>query len=114
MDYPGLREKLTSFVALVDEIGGYKWGGSAEFKRVQGELHRHEPGVRKILNSLEPRLGDFSRSFPKGWAQAREACMKGVGLCDESQEIDEMLKPDVPNLRVDRLHERIWAAAQPF
>jgi len=112
MDREGLQRHLTEYLRLLAEIAGFRLGTSPEYKRINRELMMRGPGVRRILNELQPDLGNYSRKLIHECNAARAACNEGLGILRYDSEINLMLIPDSPTLRTDRLHHQVWSAAR--
>lgn len=112
MNRTALSAYLSKVISLIEELSTYRWGGNAEYKRLTHELLKLEPGVKRICNEMQDELGNYTRTTISGWRPVKEACTQAIGILQHQDDLEQMLEPSAPNLRIDRLHPQVWNSAR--
>ncbi len=89
-------------------------GRCRQNRRAQETAKRQAPLAKRILNSLEPDLGNFKIGGMSGWTTARDITIHGLGLIAALREGDEWFRPDSPTLELANLHELVWKPASTY
>lgn len=116
MNVAWMREQLDNFVSLVKRYEATRPPGEyVGNEDLYDELHRAEPVVRRILQTLDPQLGrDLNIDQLAGPAMAASDAQRGIGLLQSLADLNRNLAPDAPSMVADRLHNWVWSAAQTF
>jgi uncharacterized protein (TIGR02391 family) len=104
-----MRDTLEEFISTASR--------AAELSRrsdysLNAELRMQEYAVKKILNTLQPGLGDFDLDQPVGEMKARDAAERGLGVLNDRDEVTARLAPDAPVLPADQFHPWVWNSAR--
>jgi uncharacterized protein (TIGR02391 family) len=109
MDLDRIERTLSEFNASLLEASKLRQNRAA-----QESVKLQAPLARRILDSLEPDLGNFKIGGMSGWTPAREATLHGLGLVAARREGDEWFRPDSPILDLGSLHDLVWNPASTY
>jgi hypothetical protein len=114
VDTARMRVRLEAFKRLCEmyaEIHRSDW--SPEHQRITDEAIPQMPTVRRILNTLEPGLGDQIKQPQHigGMSHSLRAVQEGLGILDDWDEWAVRLTPEAPSLVVDQFHHHVWRPA---
>jgi hypothetical protein len=109
-----MRERLTEFDDSVEKYQrSERTGYDALDRSLRRHLFRLEPTVRKIFQTLDPKLADdLDLSDWAGEATARNLVQRALGILADQDEWAKNLTPDAPTLAADQLHAWVWGAAR--
>jgi hypothetical protein len=108
-------ERLLRFEALCQD-----WlntvSDSGEERSAEGEMNREWPTVLRILDAVDPELGDSARSedLHSGVRSVMGMIQQGIGATRDWEEVVANLAPESPVLLADQFHEHVWSAAAPL
>jgi hypothetical protein len=82
-------------------------------KAAEVAVTKMAPTVAKILDALQPGLGDtLTRAqYIGGMSDNKHAALTGLGILDDFDLVAANLAPDAPSLVADRFHPYVWLAA---
>lgn len=109
MDLDRIERTLSDFNRSLVEASKLR-----QNREAQDSAKLQAPLVRRILDSLEPDLGNFKIGGMSGWTTAREATIHGLGLVAARREGDEWFQPDSPVVELASLHALVWKPASTY
>ena len=110
-----LVRRLETFVQLLNEKVQFRNLRPTLSRPLTEQLDQQLPGVRHILNTIEPALGDFKYGGLTGSTAAAQAARVGIGILRNHGAIEAELRAsgvsDAPSLQ---LHRRVWESSRSF
>lgn len=108
-----LVRRLETFAQLLNEKLQLRNLRPSVSRPITEQVDQQLPGVRHILNTVEPGLGDFKYGGFSGSTEAAQAVRIGLGILRDRRAIEIELRAsgisDVPSLR---LHSRVWDSSR--
>ncbi len=111
--HSALVHRLEQFAQLLVEKGQLKNLRPSESRVFNERVDQQLPGIRRILNAIEPGLGDFRYGSFTGSTAAAQAVHRGLGTLRDRAQIEAELRASgltgAPSLQ---LHPRVWESAR--
>lgn len=117
MNRQWMRDQLSEFIPFIDkqtQTINNVWPIPQHIKDLSAELRRREPGVKKVLERLDPKLAEFDLDKQGGDFDALCNAQRGLGILDAMDDWAVHLAPDAPTLPADQFHPWVWDAARTY
>jgi hypothetical protein len=107
--------RLETFAQLLDEKLQFRNLRPTLSRPLTEQVDQLLPGIRHILNSIEPGLCEFKYGGLAGSTAAAQAARIGIGILRDHEAIKTELRAsgisDAPSLQ---LHRRVWDSSRSF